>query len=78
MLQIKQEKIGKKLRIGLEDELLDLINQLKDRKAKHTIKSLSLIVDGTGQRFTYFMLRSHFDRARELVGQERWQNPLTK
>ena len=67
-LQITQAKTGKKLRISLEGELLDLINWLKDRKVKHTITSLHLIVDDAGQKLSYFMLRSHFNRARELVG----------
>lgn len=52
----------------MEGELLDLINQIKDRKAKHTIRSLHLIVDDTGQKLSYFMLQSHFDKTRELAG----------
>lgn len=68
MLQIKQEKTGKKLRISLEGELAILINRIKDRKSGHTIRSLYLIVDENGQRFTSFMLRSHFDKAREQAG----------
>lgn len=71
MLQIKQEKTGKKLRISIERELAALIDRIKTRKSQYTIRSLHLIVDETGQRFTSFMLRSHFDKAREKAGIEK-------
>lgn len=67
-LQIRQEKTGKKLRISIEGELLALIEGIKQRKAQYTVRSLHLIIDETGQRFTSFMLRSHFDKAREKAG----------
>lgn len=68
MLNIKQRKTGKKLRISIEGDLLALIDRIKARKAQYTIRSLNLIVDENGQRFTAFMLRSHFDKAREKAG----------
>ncbi|MDV6345236.1 tyrosine-type recombinase/integrase [Nitrosomonas sp. Is37] len=67
-LQITQDKTGKKLRISIEGELKALIDRIKERKAGYTVRSLHLIVDESGQRFTSFMLRSHFDRAREQAG----------
>ncbi|WP_430230995.1 tyrosine-type recombinase/integrase [Nitrosomonas communis] len=67
-IQIKQDKTGKKLRISVEGELAALIDRIKVRKAQYTVRSLHLIVDEEGQRFTSFMLRSHFDRAREKAG----------
>lgn len=68
VLNIKQNKTSKKLRISIEGQLHTLIERIKERKATHTIRSLHLIVDETGQRFTPFMLRAHFDRARVKAG----------
>ncbi len=67
-LQIKQEKTGKKLRISIEGELQTLINIIMTRKSTYTIRSFYLVVDETGQRFTYAMLRNHFDKARIKAG----------
>lgn len=67
-INVKQQKTGKKLRIKLEGELAALIDRIKSRKVKHTIRSLYLIVDETGQKLSYTTLRSHFDKARELAG----------
>lgn len=68
VLQIKQNKTGAKLRISIEGELEQLITRIKERKAQYVVRSLNLVVDETGQRFTYFMLRAHFDRARDRAG----------
>ncbi|MDC8446473.1 MAG: integrase [Nitrosomonas sp.] len=77
-LNIKQNKTSKKLRISIEGQLHTLIERIKERKSTHTIRSLHLIVDETGQRFTPFMLRAHFDRAREKAGtKKRTSNSAT-
>jgi len=67
-INIKQNKTGKKLRINLEGKLAALIHRIKERKAGYTIRSLYLIVDESGQKLSYTMLRSHFDKARERAG----------
>lgn len=68
MLQVRQNKTGAKLRISIEGELLRLIDRIKERKSQYVIRSLHMIVDETGQPFTYFMLRNHFDKARDKAG----------
>lgn len=73
MLQIKQAKTGKKLRISIEGELDALITRIMQRKQQYTIRSLYLIIDETGQPFSSSMLRSHFDRARAAAGIEKSQ-----
>ncbi len=67
-IQITQAKTDKKLRISIEGELLVLMNKIMARKTGYKIRSLYLIVDEIGQRFTYSMLRNHFDKAREKAG----------
>ena len=37
-------------------------------KSSYKVHSLHLIVDDSGQRYTYHMLRAHFDKAREAAG----------
>ena len=73
MLQIKQAKTGKKLRISIEGELDALIRRIMQRKQQYPIRSLYLIIDNTGQHFSASMLRSHFDRARAAAGIEKSQ-----
>lgn len=68
MLQIKQAKTGKKLRISIEGELDTLITRILQRKQQYPVRSLYLIIDDTGQPFSSSMLRSHFDRARAAAG----------
>lgn len=68
MLQIRQAKTGKKLRISIECELDVLITRILQRKQQYPIRSLYLIIDDTGQPFSSSMLRSHFDRARAAAG----------
>lgn len=68
MLHLTQGKTKTKLRINIQGELATLINQILARKIGHKVRSLYLIVDDSGQRFTYSMLRSHFDIARETAG----------
>lgn len=67
-IQITQAKTGKKLRISIEGELHTLIQRILNRKSQYKIRSFYLIVNETGQRFTYSMLRKHFDKAREKAG----------
>ena len=41
------------------------------RKATHKVRCLALIVNDDGTRFTYNMLRNHFDAARKAAGVEK-------
>ncbi|HEY4696465.1 MAG TPA: tyrosine-type recombinase/integrase [Gallionella sp.] len=68
VLHITQGKTKTKLRIRIEGDLAILIERILARKIGHKIRSLYLIVDDHGQRYTYPMLRAHFDTAREAAG----------
>lgn len=67
-IQIKQGKTNKRLRISIEGELNTLIQNILSRKAQYKVRCFNLIVDETGQPFTYSMLRGHFDKARDAAG----------
>ncbi|GKS68947.1 site-specific recombinase XerC [Nitrosomonas sp. PY1] len=67
-ITVTQNKTGAKLRISIEGELRLLIARIIDRKSLYKIRSLYLIVDDTGQRYTYNSFRGQFDKARELAG----------
>ena len=67
-LIIRQNKTDKKLRISIEGELYTVISRIITRKAGHKIRSLSLIVDDSGQRMMPWVLQRHFARAREAAG----------
>ena len=68
LLHLTQGKTKTKLRISIEGELKILIDRILARKSGHKVRSLYMIVDDNGQRFTYSMLRLHFDNAREAAG----------
>lgn len=65
-LQVAQNKTGKKLRIGIEGELADVIARIMSKPRNPT--NLALLQDPDGQRLTYFALRSRFDKARQAAG----------
>lgn len=67
-LIIRQNKTDKKLRISIEGELYTVISRIMTRKAGHKIRSLSLIVDDSGQRMMPWVLQRHFRQAREAAG----------
>lgn len=67
-LCITQQKTKTKLRISIQGEFAELITRIMARKSGFKIRTLSLIVDEQGQRFTYSMLRSAFDHARKAAG----------
>lgn len=67
-LCVTQNKTGARIRINVQGELADLLNRILQRKSTHKIRSFYLVVDDTGQRFTYSAFRGHFDKARELAG----------
>lgn len=71
MLNLTQRKTKAKLRIIIQGELAILIKRIMARKSGHKVRSLSLIVDDNGQRFTAHMLRAHFDQARQAAGIEK-------
>jgi integrase len=68
VLHVTQGKTKTKLRIRIEGDLASLIERIMARKTGHKIRSLYLIVDDHGQRYTYPMLRAHFDTARQTAG----------
>jgi integrase len=65
-LSIAQNKTGKKLRIAIEGELKDVITRIL-AKPRDKVNQ-ALLQDPSGQRLTYFALRSRFDKAREKAG----------
>ena len=67
-LCVTQQKTKAKLRISIEGELAELIARITTRKSAFKVRTLPLIVDDHGQRFTYSMLRTAFDAARKAAG----------
>lgn len=65
-LSIAQNKTGKKLRITIEGELKEVIARIL-AKPRDKVNQ-ALLQDPSGQRLTYFALRSRFDKAREKAG----------
>ena len=65
VINVAQNKTGKKLRIKIEGELATVIDRIlqKPRDAKNP----ALLQDTNGERLTYFALRSRFDKARASV-----------
>ncbi len=70
-LCVTQGKTAAKLRISIEGELAELITSILARKAAYKVRTLALIVDDRGHRFSVHMLRNHFDAAREAAGVEK-------
>lgn len=68
VINLTQRKTGVKLRINIQGELEALLKRITARKSAFKVHSLHLIVDDSGQRFTYNMLRGHFDAARKAAG----------
>jgi integrase len=65
-LLIAQNKTGKKLRITIEGDLASVIVRIMSKP--RDLMNRSLLQDPSGQRLTYFALRSRFDKAREKAG----------
>jgi integrase len=74
VLHVKQGKTGAKLRIVIEGELAELLDEIaafKDQVyAQHAscVRSNALLITEQGQPLTYNMLRDRFDDARERAG----------
>ena len=72
MLHVRQGKTKAKLRIVIEGELKALIQEMADYKAEVTpskkVRTLALMVNEKGQKYTASMLRNDFDDAREKAG----------
>lgn len=66
MLSITQNKTGKKLRIGIEGDLANILARIMEKP--RSAVNQALLQDPNGQRLTYFALRSRFDKARESAG----------
>lgn len=67
-ISVTQNKTGAKIRINIQGELSILIDRIFLRKSTYKVRSFYLIVDDTGQKFSYNSFRGHFDNARELAG----------
>ncbi len=65
-LAIAQNKTGKKLRIAIEGELEEVLARIMTKPRNPT--NPALLQDPSGQRLTYFALRSRFDKARQTAG----------
>jgi integrase len=72
-LNVRQGKTGKKLRIALTGELLDLVQRLKRYREQRSALSAQLVVLEDGSAMGYVTLRSRFDRARRKVPGAAWQ-----
>lgn len=72
LLHVRQGKTQAKLRIVIEGELKALLDDMKAYKAEVTpmskVRTLSLMVNEKGQKYTVSMLRNDFDAAREKAG----------
>lgn len=64
-LEVRQGKTGVLLRIAITGELETLIERLLRYKQAYTIRSLSLLINESGQSLTKSMLRRRFEKARE-------------
>ena len=67
-LWITQNKTGKKLRMAITGELAVVIDRIMARKASHAVRSLYLIVDETGGRFTYPAFSGRWWKLRKQTG----------
>lgn len=71
VLRVKQGKTKAKLRIVIAGELDELLKDIAEFKAGACVKSvrvLALLVNETGEKLTYSMLRNRFDDARDDAG----------
>lgn len=67
-LHINQGKTGKKLRMELTSEILDVLARIRARKANYKVVSTALIVNESGQRMTLDTLQRRFREARRAAG----------
>jgi len=65
LLEVRQGKTRKRLRIVMQGELEEVIVRIRDRKAHCRATSTRLIVNERGQPLGKSALRSRFDKARE-------------
>lgn len=68
LLNVGQNKTGKKLRIAVTGELAKVIARIRVRKAGYKVSSTALVVNEGGQRLTYDALRQRFHKARTAAG----------
>lgn len=75
LLHVRQGKTQAKLRIVIEGELKTLLDEVKAYKTEVTprskVRTLSLLVNEKGQRYTASMMRNDFDQARAAAGIEK-------
>lgn len=65
LLSVTQGKTGKKLRISVEGELLDIITTIQEQKFDAKVTSLAVIRDEKGRALSYGALDGRFEKARD-------------
>lgn len=66
-LEVQQNKTGAKLRISVEGQLESVLRRCKAAKERHSVHSLSILTNETGQPLTKAMLRGRFEKARKAA-----------
>lgn len=68
VLCFQQGKTKKNMKIVSGGDLAKLVSRMLERKRKHSVRSLQLLVDEYGKPMTKAKLRSRFESARESAG----------
>ena len=67
LLSVTQGKTGKKLRISVEGQLLDLVTSIQEQKFDAKVTSIAIIRDERGRALSYGALDGRFEKARDKV-----------
>ena len=70
---VQQGKTKSKIRIEISGKLKSVIDRMRLRKADYKVSSVPLIVNEHGRALLSDTLRSQFDRARKLAGDDKSQ-----
>lgn len=68
ILEFRQSKTGEALRFAVVGQLSELLARIAERKRAFPVRSLALLVDEHGRRFTRAQLRARFEAARAAAG----------
>lgn len=64
-IEVRQGKTRKALRIAVVGELATLIERLIEQKKAYSVRTLSLLINESGEALTKSMLRGRFEKARD-------------
>lgn len=64
-IEVRQGKTRKALRIKVVGELAALIDRLREQKKAYAVRTLSLLINESGEALTKSMLRRRFEKARD-------------